>query len=137
MDRDKIIEFQSNFQAANMFIHMNNLMALVSQSKKVQVFHMALYAVGRAPRRMGNTTRVVDLAIQFLFLYGELRIEWIRLDEENWQMAEHTWAMIRRRLANEHASKSCPIFMNSKQIVVIIKPNPLETECSTKTTTIQ
>ncbi len=105
----KIIEdYNSRIQFFNAFDDTGNLGKLFKLSTK------GLYS-GR--RRSGSTTRLIDVAIQFLFMFGEIRSDWFIYEGDGKREArEYAFRILRGRLEHEHHWGK---IRNIKDVVII------------------
>lgn len=93
--------FYSYLYSRTGYARPEELHKLLSVGDPVKLFIQSTKYCRQGGRRIGNTTRVVDLAIQFFFLYGEMKSEWF-IYEESRRMQEHAFEIFSRRLVTEH-----------------------------------
>lgn len=105
------MEIQNDIQHFHNVIHMlldqnnhllqHNMLALEDPVKIFIVNSKRCYQSGR---RAGNTTRLVDYAIQFFFLYGEMKSKWF-IREPHDAARQRVMGIFRKRLYSEHNFK--------------------------------
>ena len=99
----------------------HRLSRYLSLPEVVQLFIANQIELYQGGRRTGNSTRVADYSIQFLFHYGELHRNWLFYEGNKDEMKQHTFEIIRKRLFHEHHIHQYPevLLNNSREFIKI------------------